>query len=327
LVCDNIFFISSKLLLVSNEGNREGYMEKNCFQNNSNNQNYKDKKTVSIAMTTYNGEKYIEKQLRSIFAQTLQPGEIVICDDCSKDRTMEIIRAVVKEYGAENRVRLVENQENLGYIRNFHQAIGMTSGDFLFLADQDDEWYPHKLERVMEVMEETGAEVICTGFDFIDENGNLIDDSECFKIDPLIRKAKPGLTSITFYQLALNNYVPGCTYCCTRKTAQAFFDMESQILPHDYQIMIVGSLLGKVYYLNEKTIGYRIHENNTLGFKGTVIGFRLKKPKRKPQMVCVLDDISRVLKIPHRWYYNLLFYLRIPYLTMIIKSKLEKFCR
>ena len=124
-----------------------------------------ENKLVSIAMTTYNGEKYVEKQLRSIFTQTRQPDEIIICDDCSKDHTLEIVRRIVAEYKAEDRVRLVENQQNLGYIRNFHQAIGMTSGDYLFLADQDDEWYPHKLERVLEVMEETGAAAICTGFD------------------------------------------------------------------------------------------------------------------------------------------------------------------
>ena len=283
-------------------------------------------KRVSIAMTTYNGEKYVEKQLRSIFSQTLQPDEIVICDDCSKDRTVEIIRRVVSEYQAEARVRLVENKQNLGYIRNFHQAIGMTSGEYLFLADQDDEWYPHKLKRVLEVMEETGAEAICTGFDLIDANGDLIANPESFRIDPLILKAGPGVTPITFHQLIFRNFVPGCTYCCTRRTAQAFLEVESQVLPHDYQIMFVGTLLGKVFFLNEKTIGYRLHGNNTIGFsaKGSSKGFRLKKINRKPKYTYFLDDLNRVLPIPHRWYYNLLYYLRIPYLTLVVKNKFEK---
>lgn len=283
-------------------------------------------KRVSIAMTTYNGEKYVEKQLRSIFSQTLQPDEIIICDDCSKDRTVEITRRVVSEYQAEARVRLVENKQNLGYIRNFHQAIGMTSGEYLFLADQDDEWYPHKLKRVLEVMEETGAEAICTGFDLIDANGDLIANPESFRIDPLILKAGPGVTPITFHQLIFRNFVPGCTYCCTRRTAQAFLEVESQVLPHDYQIMFVGTLLGKVFFLNEKTIGYRLHGNNTIGFsaKGSSKGFRLKKINRKPKYTYFLDDLNRVLPIPHRWYYNLLYYLRIPYLTLVVKNKFEK---
>lgn len=282
-------------------------------------------KTVSIAMTTYNGEKYIERQLRSIFHQTMQPDEIVICDDCSKDNTIDIIRSIVAEYGAEKQVRLVENQKNLGYVRNFQQAVGMTSGDFIFLADQDDEWYPYKLERVVKVAKETAAEVICTGFDLIDEKSFIIEDIGRFKMDPLILNAGPGLTPITFNQLIFRNYVPGCTYCCTRRTAQAYMEMDSQLLPHDYQIMFVGSLLGKVYYLNEKTIGYRLHGNNTIGveIKGTTTRFQLKKPKRKPLYVCFLDDMSRVVKVPYRRYYNALYYLRIPYMINMLKSKLE----
>lgn len=282
-------------------------------------------RTVSIAMTTYNGAKYIEKQLRSIFSQTTQPDEIVICDDCSQDGTVEIIRKVVAECGAEPLVRLVENQQNLGYIRNFHQAIGLSSGDYLFLADQDDEWYPYKLERMLEIMEYTGAEVICTGFDLIDENSGMIENTERFWIDPLIRDAKQGLTQITFHHLIFRNLVPGCTYCCTRRTAQVYLDIESQAIPHDYQIMFVGSLLGKVYFLNEKTICYRLHGNNTIGFalKGKSTGVSLKNLNKTPRHVSFLKDLERVLSVPNRWLYDLLFYLRIPRIIIILKKKLD----
>ena len=281
-----------------------------------------ENKLVSIAMTTYNGEKYVEKQLRSIFAQTRQPEEIIICDDCSKDHTVEIVRRIVEEYKAADRVRLVENQQNLGYIRNFHQAIGMTSGDYLFLADQDDEWYPHKLERVLEVMEETGAEAICTGFDLIDENSDPIADADQFCFDPLIRTAAPGLTPITFHQFILRNFVPGCTYCCTRRTAQAYLEARNQTLPHDHQIMLVGSLLGSVYFLNEKTISYRLHGNNTLGVqkKGTSSGFLPKKIHRIPPQISFINDLSPALSVPHKWFYYLLFLLRIPFVLSVLEN-------
>lgn len=283
-----------------------------------------ENKLVSIAMTTYNGEKYVEKQLRSIFTQTRQPDEIIICDDCSKDHTLEIVRRIVAEYKAEDRVRLVENQQNLGYIRNFHQAIGMTSGDYLFLADQDDEWYPHKLERVLEVMEETGAAAICTGFDLIDADSNLITDTDQFQIDRYVRNAGPGLMPITFHKLMFRNFTPGCTYCCTREAAEAFLKTESQALPHDYQIMILGTLLGKVYFLNEKTIGYRLHGNNTIGFqkKGTGSGIKLKRINKVPIHLRFLKDVRPVLPIPHRWFYYGLFYLRIPYIMSVAHAEL-----
>lgn len=284
-------------------------------------------KNISIAMTTYNGEKYIEKQLRSIFEQTLQPKEIIICDDCSRDQTVEIIRSIVAEYKAWDCVHLVENQQNMGYIENFRQAIRMTSGDYVFLADQDDVWYPHKLEKVLKVMEETGAEAICTGFDLIDANGSLIEDTERFKMSPFIRNAQLGLTQISFHRLAFRNYVPGCTYCCKRQVAKAFVEIESQILPHDYQIMLVGAALGRVYYLNEKLIGYRLHGNNTIGMaeKGTSAQIKLKVPRRKPKFVCFFDDMNCVLAVPYRLYYYFLYYLRIPYLTITLAEKKENF--
>lgn len=285
-----------------------------------------ENKRISIAMTTYNGEKFVEKQLRSIFTQTRQPDEIIICDDCSKDHTLEIVRRIVAEYGAEGRVRLVENQQNLGYIRNFYQAIGMTSGDYLFLADQDDEWYPHKLERVLEVMEETGAAAICTGFDLIDENSNPITDADQFRIDRLIQNARPGLMPITFHQLMFRNLVPGCTYCCTRKAVLVYLEIQNQTLAHDYQIMLVGSLLGKVYFLNEKTISYRLHSSNTIGFhkKGS-FSFRLRKINKVPIHIQFLNDLHPVLPVPHRWYYYILYCLRIPYAMSILKNAIHNF--
>lgn len=281
---------------------------------------------VSIAMTTYNGETYIENQLKSIFSQTRQPDEIIICDDCSTDNTVAIIHDLIAKYGVEHLVRLVENRQNKGYIRNFHQAIGLCSGDFVFLADQDDEWYPSKLERLVDVMVQSGAEAICTGFDLIDKNGGLIEDAEKYVMDPIICKAGSGLTPITFSHLIFRNVAPGCTYCCTRRTAQAYLSIESQMLPHDYQIMFIGALLGNIYFLNEKTIAYRLHGRNTIGFstKGTSQTVKLRRPKRKPTFVVFFDDVNRVVPIPHRQFYNLLYYLRVPYMVSLIKQKLNR---
>ena len=116
---------------------------------------------ISIAMTTYNGARFVEAQLRSILEQTRQPDEIVICDDGSRDDTVNIIRRIIKTSGTD-RIRLIENEQNLGYIRNFYKAISLTKGDYVFLADQDDIWHRDKIEKSMAVMERTGAAAICT---------------------------------------------------------------------------------------------------------------------------------------------------------------------
>ena len=73
---------------------------------------------ISIAMTTYNGEKYVEYQLKSILKQTLLADEIVICDDGSTDKTLEIVRRIISENPIAN-IILIENETNLGYVRNF----------------------------------------------------------------------------------------------------------------------------------------------------------------------------------------------------------------
>ena len=97
---------------------------------------------LSVAMCTYNGEKYIREQLMSIRNQTLRIDEIVICDDCSEDDTVEIIENLIRQYDLP--VRLHVNTWNHGYRKNFEQAICRCSGDIIFLSDQDDIWLPTK---------------------------------------------------------------------------------------------------------------------------------------------------------------------------------------
>ena len=89
---------------------------------------------LSVAMCTYNGEKYIREQLMSIRNQTLQIDEIVICDDCSEDDTVTIIENLIRQYDLP--VRLHVNTWNHGYRKNFEQAICRCSGDIIFLSDQ-----------------------------------------------------------------------------------------------------------------------------------------------------------------------------------------------
>ena len=92
-------------------------------------------------MTTYNGQKFIREQIESILCQSMHVDEIVICDDCSTDNTVEIL----KEYP----VRLFVNKTNLGFKRNFKQAMEFCKGDYIFLCDQDDIWENDKVEKLI----------------------------------------------------------------------------------------------------------------------------------------------------------------------------------
>ena len=108
-----------------------------------------DRMTLSVAMCTYNGEAYLPEQLISIAAQTRQPDELVICDDCSSDGTVEIVKEFASH--APLVVRLLQNNENLGSTKNFAKAFGNCRFDVIAPSDQDDFWYPDKLQSMEEV--------------------------------------------------------------------------------------------------------------------------------------------------------------------------------
>lgn len=97
-------------------------------------------------MTAFNGERFLRAQLESFLVQSRRPDELVACDDGSTDATLELLDAFGKS--APFAVRVVKNPTNLGHERNFAQAVDLCSGDLIFLADQDDSWFPEKVAVV-----------------------------------------------------------------------------------------------------------------------------------------------------------------------------------
>lgn len=277
---------------------------------------------ISIAMTTYNGEKYIERQLETIRTQSVPADEIIICDDGSCDRTVEIIRHFIEKHRADN-IRLIENETNLGYIKNFYKAVSLTHGSYIFLADQDDEWHSNKIERTLSVLKSQNASVICTNCCFIDENSNVIRDISSFDRNPFIHRLTQPVTPISFFELIIENIAQGCTYCFTKEVKDAYLRVGSSHLIHDYQIMLVAALLGKAFFLDEPLIDYRLHGSNNVGFGNTEEAAKIhwKVPKLKPAMVRFLEDLHREIPVPHCWFYCLLYYFRIPYFITVFRRK------
>ena len=98
----------------------------------------------SVIMATYNGEKYITEQLDSIRNQTLPPDEVIICDDCSSDNTRTIINEYISKYKLTG-WQLYSNEKNIGFFDNFFKALRLSTGDVIYLSDQDDVWDKYKL--------------------------------------------------------------------------------------------------------------------------------------------------------------------------------------
>jgi glycosyltransferase involved in cell wall biosynthesis len=110
---------------------------------------------VSIAMATCNGARYLQEQLDSFVCQTHQPDELVVTDDGSTDETLQILERF--QAGAPFAVRVDRNETRLGVAKNFERAMSLCSGDIIFLSDQDDVWFPHKIETVVGEFERAGS--------------------------------------------------------------------------------------------------------------------------------------------------------------------------
>lgn len=101
---------------------------------------------ISIAMATYNGEKYLREQLDSILVQTISDFELIICDDCSNDSTRKILSEYAKK---DSRIKVIFNEQNLGFVKNFEKTISFCNGEYIAFSDQDDIWLPNHLEVLL----------------------------------------------------------------------------------------------------------------------------------------------------------------------------------
>lgn len=224
---------------------------------------------ISLAMTTYNGEKYILRQLETLRLQTRKIDEVIICDDCSSDKTAEIVKKYINDFNLVG-WRFIANKSNLGFIENFKNAIKMTSGDIIFLCDQDDEWDINKVAFMAKKIEENSdVELLACSLRFINENSIPLVPSRVPNWYLNMESKKFGeMERIDFLEVCPTNYSPGCTMCFTRKVADEYLRHEYPFsIPHDWLISLIASSNNAFYYINNPLINYRIHSNNAIGVK------------------------------------------------------------
>lgn len=212
---------------------------------------------ISIALCTYNGSKYLIDQLESLKNQTLKADELIVCDDCSTDDTIEIL----KKYKDILNIKLFINDSNLGVTKNFEKAISLCSGDIIFLCDQDDIWESRKIEKMSKIFDDKNIGVVlCNGM-VIDQNDKQIKNYtlwNSFGIDKIDRK------NFNVNALIDKNLFTGM--------AMAFRScLKQYILPisknacHDEWISLICTYKSKIYFLEEKLVKYRIHEKQKIG--------------------------------------------------------------
>lgn len=206
---------------------------------------------ISIALASYNGEKFIKDQLDSFLSQTRLPDELIITDDCSSDRTGEIVSQFADK--APFDVVFFRNEKNLGYCGNFNAALMKTTGDLVFLSDQDDVWFPEKIETVVRLAEQSpDALVIMNDAELTDGDLNSV-----------------GLTKIGQIRSAgigLDAFVMGCCCAVRRELLDICMPIGKGFKSHDrWLVNFADSLGGK---LVDTTVlqYYRRHELNESQF-------------------------------------------------------------
>lgn len=213
--------------------------------------------SISVVMTTYNGEKFVCEQLESIKNQSISPDEVLIFDDGSKDSTIELI----ENYIAENDLNweVIKNEVNLGWQKNFMQGIKKANGDLIFLADQDDIWHNNKVEIMSYIMKnKSEMNVLTSNYKRVDQGFHI--DKDEINVD-----RNSGLHNVYKIQLSpktSNNSYPGCTFCL-RKT---FFDLISpawsERYPHDALIYLAGWMSESLYCVEYELHYFRRHESS-----------------------------------------------------------------
>lgn len=219
---------------------------------------------ISVALCTYNGEKFIEEQIQSILQQTKAVDEIVVSDDGSQDSTLEIVRNIAEATNVQ--IRIYQNEKPMGVKENFRKAIELCKGDYIFLSDQDDIWLPHKVEAIMNWFNNHPEKsVVFTDAFLVDENRVRYEGRTQF-MGVGFRKLQQEMLlnghGLEVFMMA--NRATGATMAFRKADVDLRIEDWGEIL-HDEYIAVKALLEGRLGMIKEPLIEYRQHSSQQVG--------------------------------------------------------------
>ncbi|MCU1441443.1 MAG: glycosyltransferase family 2 protein [Rhodoglobus sp.] len=224
--------------------------------------------SVSVALCTHNGERFVGAQLDSIFAQTVVPVELVVSDDASTDSTLDIVverHAAHSAAGGSVALRILRNTQPLGVTGNFERAILACSSELIALSDQDDVWRSDRLERSLESFER-GADVLLVHSDarLVDAAGTVVHPSLLDALEVSTEARRAIVSGDAFALLLHRNLMTGATMCIRRSLAQTAAPFPPGWV-HDEWLAIIASAVGRIDLVQQPLIDYRQHGGNEIG--------------------------------------------------------------
>jgi glycosyltransferase involved in cell wall biosynthesis len=253
---------------------------------------------ISVALATFNGEKYIKEQIDSILKQSLLPEEIVICDDHSIDNTISII----EEYN--NPIfKIYRNEKSIGVIENFKKAVGLSiPGNLIALADQDDIWHTKKLEilyhQLLAYKNATIPVIAYSDLTLVDENKMVLNESFWNELNH--HHHEHCLATLLF-----GNFITGHSILMNAKMKEYFLAKPKDAILHDVWIAFIANCFGKALKIDQPLALYRQHSQN-LNYN-----LNFKKPSlqqerwKKLKMIFVKNNyLEEEFKIASAFYIN-----------------------
>lgn len=212
-----------------------------------------EQKLVSVAMPVYNGADQIRRQLDSIYNQTYKNLEVVICDDCSQDNTVEILEEYKQKYG----LKYLVNEKNMGRNVSYERAARHTTGEYIALADHDDAWLAEKIETQINNIGDYS--LITSDAILVDQDDNVI--AKSFRKHSGIFVPEKDFFKFFVY----HNYVSGHALMIKRDILDLVFPVPEKFIEADWWLGLVASRNGGVKYLKKPLVKYRQHLANNVG--------------------------------------------------------------
>ncbi|MGN0240676.1 MAG: glycosyltransferase [Candidatus Weimeria sp.] len=212
----------------------------------------------SVVIALYNGEKYITEQLDSIREQTCPADEVILCDDCSTDQTINICTEYIKKYKLTS-WKLHENKENLGFFDNFINGLFMSRGDTVYLGDQDDIWDLKKIEKIEKIFTDKSIMLVESNYKYIDSEGNDL-------LNGKVIRENPGISELSFKTMC--KYAgPGFTMAIRRDVIRfiqnnGLYLKKDLFLFHDILLGLSAAAIGTCCLDSEVIDSHRLHESN-----------------------------------------------------------------
>jgi glycosyltransferase involved in cell wall biosynthesis len=242
-------------------------------------------KKVSVVMCTYNGALYVEEQLNSILQQTYPLLELLVFDDCSTDNTIEIIKAVAS---GNSIIKLHQNKNNIGFTKNFEQALKGASGDIIAISDQDDIWMKTKIEEMIKAWKQECPLIYCESKLFFD----------AIPTDPKPHPKWRRFEGTEGRKIFLQNSISGHATLIKKELLQLIFPFEAGVM-YDWWIGVVAAYNGGVQYYPKVLVLQRGHENNvTINRTNLEKNEKEEQPAYKKHVIKHLEKFAKTPNLP-----------------------------